>query len=232
MFFEEYDEKLKAKIEREYSKLLWNYDIDQLTEDYILDMYKYLDLDSDLIEIYSSNIHVNKKEKEKAYIGLLVLSLGLYLYQLRDEVLEDSYDYSGYSKDYSPEIIKEYLDREYKQYGEELIYNDKIWHKLNLLKIELDLNLEKDDQINEDLLVYSSSDIFRLFRTESAVVYTDSVFDKLVEDDQFEYVILMTEPGACKTCTSLAGIPMSVKDIKYKPPIHPNCRCTLVGFNK
>lgn len=237
MYFEKYDKRLKAEIDRMYNNIDTKVYLDSLSVEDILEKYEVMKddpyIDEDLLQIYPSSIKVNNTEKEKAFYGLLILSLGLYLNKKRDEVLEDSvdYGYNGSEKDPTKYILAEYskydenknltkleLDQKYKQ---------EIWRKINLLKIEIDLSLEKKKEINKDALEFSKYDMFRLLKTESAIAYNGSVIDKLKETTNTKYVYIKTEPSACKKCMSLAGIPVPIEDIEVVPPLHPNCRCHI-----
>lgn len=67
----------------------------------------------------------------------------------------------------------------------------------------------------------------RLIRTESAHVQTMAAIDRYKEAG-VAYVTFMTAEGCCEDCEALDGKLIPIDDNSQIPPLHPNCKCTLV----
>jgi SPP1 gp7 family putative phage head morphogenesis protein len=86
-------------------------------------------------------------------------------------------------------------------------------------------NLKKQ-VINEFGVSYS--DASRLIDTETMYFYNQSTIDGYKESglvDQYEF---LAEDDGCDDCTSLNGQQFDIDDEENIPPLHPNCRCTVI----
>lgn len=64
--------------------------------------------------------------------------------------------------------------------------------------------------------------VHRVLRINAFVEVTHQVDQQIKERKSDEVLVWVPEREACPACLRMAG------DIKHRPPLHPNCRCTLM----
>lgn len=123
------------------------------------------------------------------------------------------------------------------------IWSDRIWNNTTVLQELLTTGLTDalargdttDAMIRTLMKAYdtSFSNASRLVRTEMNYIQNQAIVDKFREDgiEKFEFLAELDE-RTCSECEALDGkiyLLSAIQVGKNCPPIHPNCRCTILA---
>lgn len=123
-------------------------------------------------------------------------------------------------------------------------WSDRVWNNKKLLQERIQKGLidcvsrgasknELVEQLQNDMNV-GFRDADRIARTELTYIQNQATLDKYNEAGIEKYTYLATEDGrTSKQCAAMNGKEFLLKDAKVGvnyPPLHPNCRCTVLAI--
>ena len=205
------------------------------------------------LKVLSRRGYLTHLELMQAQIERIVLEVGneqqINLYQLLDEEYRDGYfrgifnqqQWLGVGKDFvspDPAAIQQAVMQSWAKEH----FSDRIWGGVDKLSRELKENLtvglirgegvkEMTKRLTRRVEV-SASNARRLVRTESAYIHEKATLDAFKECGIARYRFLATlDRRTSKTCQEMDGKDFAIEQAqagKNYPPMHPNCRSTVV----
>lgn len=173
-----------------------------------------------------------------------VTGLGIKENNLLTEKMEDMYFKSsmrvGASFNLQTNLNKETVERIIKKawVDDGMTYSDRIWKdksalvdKLKDCLIDATSTGKSSEKLTEDLMRtfdVSYNNANRLIRTELSHTQIQATIDKYKEAG-IKYYIFNANPGCCDACTELNNKKVSIEDTSMLPPLHPNCRCSILA---
>lgn len=205
------------------------------------------------LKVLSGRGYLTHLELMQAQIERITLEVGneqqINLYQLLDEEYRDGYfrgifnqqQWLGVGKDFvspDPAAIQQAVMQSWAKEH----FSDRIWGGVDKLSRELKENLtvglirgegvkEMTKRLTRRVEV-SASNARRLVRTESAYIHEKATLDAFRECGIARYRFLATlDRRTSKTCQEMDGKDFAIEQAqagKNYPPMHPNCRSTVV----
>jgi len=150
----------------------------------------------------------------------------------------------GLGTEVNPDLVKEAIKTVWCSDGKK--WSDRIWiHKKQLLQSLTNgmVDCLATGASHEKLVKTIMQDMGsgynnanRLARTELSYIYNKSTFDKYEEAGIEQYIYLTgRDERTCEVCGALDGIKFNMKDMQVGvnyPPLHSNCRCTVLAVVK
>lgn len=195
------------------------------------------------MRLYNLTMKVNRLEMLKSLIGLeLTKTFNEIEYYLEKEFtngireeMKLQASIMGATVETNEKFVKKTLEASFHN----ATWSQRIWAEQENLKMQLDIILRKAltqgrgpkefiPTLNKEFDV-TKNEAYRLLRTEMARIQTDAALESW-EQMNIKQSIWVTENRPCPLCQSLSGTIQDNKDIKYQPPRHPNCRCSLSPY--
>ena len=125
--------------------------------------------------------------------------------------------------------------------NDKLTWSDRVWknsnnllNRINATVVDAVARGVNPDKLTENLMLdfgVSFHNASRIVRTELTYVMNQSTADAAKDAGCEKYQILEEQAGACDVCSELNGQTFYFKDMKVGvncPPMHPNCRGTIL----
>ena len=129
--------------------------------------------------------------------------------------------------------------------NDKLTFSDRIWKHQNQLLNRLNATLidavargVNPDRLIENLMYdfgVTFNDAKRIVRTETSRIMVQSSADGYSEAGVDQFEVLADQSGVCKHCAQFNGKRFKLKDQVIGvncPPLHPNCRCCIIGVTE
>lgn len=211
------------------------------------------DIDADAktrLKTFKATMHINRSEWIKAAIGVALV--GTVMKLLSKVASKLTIDYESEVKRQSGILNKKppkTLTATAKQVTAERFYgvqfSKRIWGDTDQLKARLDqllsraaINGERATDLAKQLqkeFGVTQYQAERILRTESTRMYSRAQMDTLSHYN-VKWYNLVTEASACRRCLDVAASgPYEVRDATpgdNMPPMHANCRCSVVAYDK
>lgn len=201
------------------------------------------------LRLYNLKMRMSRLELIKANIGLdLIATFDKIEKHLENEATKDAMQefkrqagiLNGSIPDDITEIIETVINGSYKNAS----FSERIWQYQTELKLELEklltramtngYNPRKSARELRKMFDVTKDQAERLMRTEQARVQGEMQTKSYIAYGVKEYDII-TEPSACKVCTSVASngpYKVGKEEIAVNMiPLHPNCRCSSVAVS-
>lgn len=195
------------------------------------------------MRLYNLTMKVNRLEMLKSLIGIeLTKTFNEIEAYLEKEFTKGAFEEMKLQASIMGSTIEgneKFVERTVNASYHNATWSQRIWTEQMALKANLDIILRRaltqgrgPKEFIKDLrkeFDVTKNEAYRLLRTEMARIQTDAALESW-EQMGIKRSVWVTENRPCPLCQSLSGTVQDNHDIKYQPPRHPNCRCSLAPY--
>jgi len=223
------EQKIQKEMELLYDKIMREGGSGQALASHLYEFNRYYDL---LNNMNTELTKLNSKEK------VIFKSEFTDLYSANSKLLNKQL---GLASKVNPEQVNKVINGVWCADG--LNWSDRLWnHKSQLINtltnslVDCVATGASHEKLVKDIMLNfgsSYANASRLARTELSHIYNQSTKDKYEEAGIEQYRFLTAEDETtCDECGDLDGQVFNLEDAiegENYPPIHPNCRCTVLA---
>lgn len=195
------------------------------------------------MRLYNLTMKVNRLEMLKSRIGIVLTKT----YNETEAFLEEKFTEGAYQELKRQSAImgetiegnELYVERIVNASYNNAVWSQRLWSNQEALKAELDVILRRGLTQGRNPREYRNQlkntfgntryENERLLITEMARIQTDMALHSY-EEMGIDQAIWVTESKPCPLCQALRGKVQTLGDMKYQPPRHPNCRCSVAPY--
>ena len=233
-----------AETAQERYKRVFDIAAEQINND-VTELYSRILADGEVtpLSIYKKKRYSNLKKNIKQMARDMGVELNKETEKILTTVVEDAYTSTNSALDISYDRVpKEMVDQIVNSRWSGDNYSKRIWDNVETLATQVEKNVvqavltgkNKDDCVGEVMKRFgtSFSNADRLIRTEVMHSINDAQGETYKKAGYTKYRILIEhDERLCEVCEALANQEFDFDDKQEGvncPPLHPNCRCTIV----